>query len=255
MNLYGDRGNVIALKRRAEWHGLNVRVTVVSTGDKVDFAGYDILFLGSGPYKAQQLVGLDFQKVKGASLAEAVECDIPFLAIAGGFQLLGSYYRMSRNEVLKGLGVLDIYTKPGRKRLTGNAVIVSDLFSPPKTLAGFENHWGRTYLGPRVKPLGTTLLGYGNNSMDKTEGAIHKNTIGTYLHGPLLPKNPWLVDWLISRALERRYGETLSFEPCLCDHLEKKAHESHVLLAARKAGKTAAALPLAHRPKTGRRPR
>lgn len=240
MNLYGDRGNVLALRRRAEWHGLDAEVVEVSLEARVELARYDILFMGGGQDKEQRLICADFKKVKGSSLREAVEDGIPFLAVCGGYQLLGSYYRISRKEVLEGLGILDVYTKAGTKRMIGNTVIISELFSQPRTLVGFENHSGKTYLGPRVKPLGTVVVGFGNNGKDRTEGAVYRNTIGTYLHGPLLPKNPWFTDWLISKALERRYGKGLSGCSRIghAEDLEERAHKAVLGLIMKRAKRT-----------------
>lgn len=230
MNLYGDRGNVIALWRRCLWRGIGAKVTGVSLDYSGDLCQFDILFMGGGQDREQRAICYDFGHVKASGIKKAVEDGVPFLAICGGYQLLGHYYQTSSGERLAGIGVLDLYTVAGSKRLIGNAVAESDLASgAPTRLVGFENHSGKTYLGPGVRPLAKVVKGYGNNGEDGTEGAVYKNVVGTYLHGALLPKNPWLADWLIARALERKYGEA-DLTP-LDDALELKAQES----AARRA--------------------
>ncbi len=225
MNLYGDRGNVIALYRRCLWHGLEARVHPVTTGEVVDFTGYDLIFIGGGQDREQRLICRDFQEVKGSSLAEAVEAGVTLLSICGGYQLLGKYYLTESGEVLPGLGILDAWTEAGRRRMIGNVVVESDLLPGRKrTIVGFENHSGRTYLGSRVWPLGRVLAGFGNNGQDGLEGAVYRNVIGTYLHGSLLPKNPWLADYLLEKALEKRYGP-VTLSP-LDDSIEERAHQA-----------------------------
>lgn len=235
MNLYGDRGNVIALYRRCLWHGLEARVHPVTTGEVVDFTGYDLIFIGGGQDREQRLICRDLQKVKGSSLAEAVEAGVTLLSICGGYQLLGEYYRTASGEVLPGLSILDARTEAGRRRMIGNVVVESDLLPGRKrTIVGFENHSGRTYLGPRVRPLGRVLSGFGNNGQDGLEGAVYRNVIGTYLHGSLLPKNPWLTDYLLERALERRYGP-VTLAP-LDDSIEERAHRAALKRSWRRPG-------------------
>ncbi|HHV79843.1 MAG TPA: glutamine amidotransferase [Firmicutes bacterium] len=232
MNLYGDRGNVIALWRRCIWRGIEARVTGVSLSSSSDLSQFDILFLGGGQDREQKAICYDFARVKAPQIRKAVEDGTPFLAICGGYQLLGEYYQTGSGEKLPGLGIMDLYTVAGRKRLIGNVVAQSDLAgSGPARLVGFENHSGKTYLGRGVKPLARVLSGYGNNGEDGLEGAVYKNAVGTYLHGALLPKNPWLADWLISQALKRKYGRA-EIAP-LDDTLELMAQES----AARRAAK------------------
>ncbi len=230
MNLYGDRGNVIALAQRCRWRGLGVEVTAVGLGDRPELAAYDIVFMGGGQDREQELICHDFETVKGHSLGEAVEDGVALLAICGAYQLLGRYYLTSAGVQMPGLGILDAWTEAGRRRMIGNAVVESDLFTPPRTLVGFENHSGRTHLGSKARPLGRVLKGYGNNGEDGQEGLVYRNSVGTYLHGSVLPKNPWLTDWLIERALRRRYGEA-ALRP-LDDRLEEVAHRA----AVRRAG-------------------
>lgn len=235
MNLYGDRGNVIALVRRCLWRGIKAEVAPVGLGEKTDLGDFDILFMGGGQDKEQKLICDDFQTVKGTALAEAVEDGAAVLAICGGYQLLGRFYETAAGDRLPGVGLLDVETRAGKKRMIGNVVATSALEGGrTRTLVGFENHSGRTYLGPQARPLGRVCLGYGNNGEDGGEGAVYRHAIGTYLHGSVLPKNPWLADWLIARAVARRYGEGLPLAP-LDDRLERVAHQAGVLNARRNA--------------------
>ncbi|MCL6581078.1 MAG: glutamine amidotransferase, partial [Firmicutes bacterium] len=232
--------------RRCEWRGLRVELSSVGLGDKVDFTRYDLLFMGGGQDKEQRLISRDFQTVKGSSLAEAVEDGVAFLAICGAYQLLGRYYETGAGDRLPGIGVLDVETRAGRKRMIGNVVVESGLAGYRRTLVGFENHSGRTYLGPRVTPLGRVCVGFGNNGEDGSEGAVYRNLVATYLHGSLLPKNPWLADWLIAQALARRYGAAAAALPPLDDSLERAAHRAAVAHAVRVAAKDR--IPVRRRP-------
>lgn len=229
MNLYGDRGNIIALVKRMEWHGLDPVVERVSVGQD-DLERYDLIFMGGGQDREQKQICVDFSRVKGGPLRDAVESGVPLLAICGGYQLVGKYYRAGTGEVMDGAGVLDAWTEAGNTRFIGNVVVESDLAGSRQTLVGFENHSGKTYLGPGVRPLGRVICGFGNNGADGFEGAVYKNAVGTYLHGSVLPKNPWLADWLISRALERRFGERL--EGALDDSIEQAAHAAAIKRAS-----------------------
>ena len=237
MNLYGDRGNVIAIHRRCLWHGLAPELLRITLNEKVDFRDFDILFVGGGQDKEQKQICMDFTKVKGAALSDGVEDGVVLLAICGGYQLLGKYYRTGTGEEIPGIGLLDAWTEAGRKRLIGNVVISSDLVrgGSDHTVVGFENHSGKTFLGKAVRPLGRVLLGYGNNGEDGMEGAVYKNCIGTYLHGSLLPKNPALTDFLIGAALRRRYGEA-QLKP-LDDTIESIAHEAAIRRARQPVGR------------------
>jgi len=234
MNLYGDRGNIIALSKRAEWMGISPRVEAATLEEHRDFTEYDLLFVGGGQDKEQKLICIDFQKVKGKAIAEAIEAGVPALAVCGGYQLLGKYYKTGPGEVLPGVGVLDAWTIAGNKRFIGNVVIESDLSGTPRTVVGFENHSGQTFLGPGVRALGRVKRGFGNNGQDGYEGCVYKNCMGTYLHGSLLPKNPWLTDHLIERAMERKYG---GFKPPLLDdRIEEQAHEAAIRRARQRPG-------------------
>jgi len=228
MNLYGDRGNILALLYRCRARGISLVVEEVEVGDPFHPERYDLAFIGGAQDREQRLVAGDLQE-KAPALREAVEGGLVVLAVCGGYQLLGRYYRTAEGEELAGLGLLDAWTVhpgPGARRLIGNAVVEWQ----GHTLVGFENHGGRTYLGPGAKPLGRVLWGFGNNGQDGTEGATYKNVFATYLHGPLLPKNPHLADHLIALALARRYGP-LPLAP-LNDALEAQAHR-HALTRAR----------------------
>lgn len=225
MNLYGDRGNIIVLEQRSRWHGLEPMVTRVTMGQTADFGQYDLLMMGGGQDREQSLIAEDFMKVKGGSLGEAIHDGLAVLAVCGGFQMLGKHFKTHKGEMIHFTGILDLWTEGSSDRLIGNAVIESNLFGESRTLVGFENHSGKTYLGPGVRPLGRVVRGYGNNGKDGLEGVVFKNTVGTYLHGSILPKNPHLADWLIQRALERRYGVQVKLKP-LQDDLEERAHKA-----------------------------
>ncbi len=232
LNLYGDRGNVLILCRRAAWREIRVELDSASLGGRVDFSSYDIVVLGGGADRDQSLVSRDL-KEKGPALAAAVEEGLVLRAICGGYQLLGRYYKAQDGGVLEGVGLFDAYTEAGRRRMRGNVLARLDpalraevaAFYPgaPATLVGFENHSGRTFLGPRARPLASVRKGSGNNGEDRTEGAVYKNAFGTYLHGPFLSKNPHFADLLLKRALARRYGDMI-LEPG-DDELELEAHE------------------------------
>ena len=225
MSTYGDRGNVIVLEKRATWRGIDTEIKRlgVGTSDK-ELSSCDLLMMGGAQDTQQEVVAKDLTQKKKA-LKEMIEKGIPGLYICGGFQYLGSYYKTAEGHKLPQLGVLDMYTEnPGRERLIGNIAIESELFGEKTVLVGFENHGGRTILGESVKPLGKVLTGYGSNDLAKEEGAVYKNSIGTYFHGPILPKNPILADYLIARALEIKYGEKTELE-ILDDNLAKKARE------------------------------
>lgn len=202
LNLYGDRGNIMAFGRRCLWRGIPVDVREVSLGDEVNFQEYEFVFLGGGSDREQNLIAADLMKRRG-QFAEAIEKGLVVLAICGGYQLLGQYYLTAGGENIPGLGILDFYTMAGDRRLVGNVAVEADLGGVPVKVVGFENHSGQTYLGD-IRPLGRVLAGNGNNGRDGLEGARYKNVFCSYLHGPLLPKNPRLTDCLITLALERR---------------------------------------------------
>jgi CobQ-like glutamine amidotransferase family enzyme len=222
MNIYADRGNILFLRRRCEWRGIDFAYAAAGPGVGVDPAAHDLLYLGGGQDRDQRAVAADMVEGKREALAAAVEDGAVVLAVCGGYQLLGHSYQLGE-ERLPGLGICDLETlrEPG-PRLIGNVAIEADLGGGPRLIAGFENHGGRTRLGAGATPLGRVLRGFGNNGRDGLEGVQRGNLIGTYLHGPLLPKNAWLADELIARALERRYGSRPELDP-LDDALELAA--------------------------------
>ncbi|HEX2912784.1 MAG TPA: glutamine amidotransferase [Chloroflexia bacterium] len=220
MNIYGDRGNIITFARRCQWRGIEVTVSNLSIGDKLDPDRYDFYFFGGGQDKEQYAVADDLKGEKGRLLAEAANNGAVILSVCGGYQLLGHYYRPDNGPELPGIGILDSYTVAGSKRLIGNVIIESEFGE----LVAFENHSGKTYLGPKARPLGRSVVGYGNNAEDGMEGAIQNNVFGCYLHGSLLPKNPHFTDHLIKLALARRYGK-IELEP-LDDTVEWAAHKA-----------------------------
>lgn len=219
LNLYGDGGNVIALTRRLQWRGLPVEVREVGMGDAMDFSQADIVFIGGGADREQMIVK-DAMVARKSELSAYVADGGVLLAVCGGYQFLGHSYAMD-DVVVEGLGVIDMETVRGEGRLIGNAAIQSDICDAP--IVGFENHGGRTTLGPDAKPLGRVLgKTFGNNGEDGFEGVHQGNLIGTYLHGPLLPKNPQVADYLIARAFDRR-GDALELAP-LDDAIELEAN-------------------------------
>lgn len=221
LNLYGDMGNIITLKRRCEWRGIEFEYNEINLNDKIPVC--DLYFIGGGQDKEQIDVSKAMYQQKDF-LIEQRDNDAVFLGICGGYQLFGHYYQPFDGEKLLGVSLLDAYTVAGKKRFIGNVTAHTD-FLTPETLVGFENHSGLTYLQNDTKPLAVVSTGNGNNGKDKTEGARYKNVFGTYLHGSLLPKNPHLADYLISLALEKRYGEKIQLAK-LNDEIEYNAHNS-----------------------------
>jgi CobQ-like glutamine amidotransferase family enzyme len=213
MSVYGDRGNVLTLVRRAEWRGIPVEVHELSLGDRLDPREADLIFFGGGQDREQAVVSQDFLRQKGEAVKQAVEWGAALLSVCGGYQLLGTSYTTVDGQQLPGAGLFDARSVPGPKRHIGNVLVETDLAGQVRTLVGFENHSGRTYLGPGVRPLGRTVVGAGNNGEDHTEGAVYKGAIGCYLHGSLLPKNPWLADHLLATALCHRTGEPAQLSP------------------------------------------
>lgn len=243
MSTYGDRGNIIVLQKRCEWRGINVHIEHLDFGFKIeDLKSCDLLFMGGAQDQQQKIVSEDLQK-KRDELKKMVENDVPGLYICGAYQFLGKYYKEADGTVIDGLDILDVYTEnSGEKaeRLIGNIIIEPhDLISHSyfsqnskfiihnSNLVGFENHGGRTYLGENVNPLGIVKVGFGNNGVDKTEGAVYKSSFGSYLHGPILPKNPHFADYLLKLALEKKYKKKIELTP-LDDSLEWQAHNAIV---------------------------
>lgn len=225
MNMYGDRGNIIALKNRAERRNIEVFITKIDLKQKLELDKFDLFFIGGGQDREQKMVCDDFQKIKGKSLKEATEQNKVILGICGGYQLFGSYFKTHTGEELAGINILDCYTIASNQRMIGNVLVELDSKFPlkEKTLVGFENHSGKTFLGKNVSPLGKVLIGYGNNGKDGFEGANYKNVFGTYLHGSFLPKNPDFTDFLILKSLENKYDiESLDN---IDNGIEQKAHK------------------------------
>lgn len=231
LNLYGDRGNILCLAQRCRWRGVDVSVTRVPIGEKAALGDCGLVFIGGGQDFEQEVLLADLHSTgKAADIRAAVEDGVTFLAICGGYQMLGAYYETYDGRKCDFIGALDLCTVGGKERMIGNYMFRCGEASGGSTVVGFENHSGRTALGPGLQPLGTVLAGYGNNGDDGTEGARYKNVFGTYSHGPLLPKNPAFCDFLIETALERRYG-SVSLPP-LDDAAELAAHDE---MAARLA--------------------
>ena len=230
MNIYADRGNILFLQHRCEWRGIEFEVTRCGPGQRFDPANYDLLYMGGGQDRDQKAVARDLIETKQASMRAAKDGGVAVLAVCGGYQLLGESYELE-GETIAGLGLVDLKTnrEPG-PRLIGPVSISVNLDGEEKVLAGFENHGGRTRLG-QASPLGKVIHGHGNNGEDGFEGVREDNLIGSYLHGPLLPKNAWLADHLIATGLEHHHGERPELEP-LEDSLETAAHEA-ALKAAR----------------------
>lgn len=219
LNLYGDIGNIINLKKRCEWRGIKANIVNFTVETDINIDEVDIFFMGGGSDRGQSIVYSDLTKYRNV-LTDAIENNSVFLAICGGYQLLGESYIDAMGSRIPGLGVLDYTTESEEGRLIGNVIIKNHLKLNPETLVGFENHGGRTYHD--YDTLGTILTGNGNNGKDNLEGMIYKNCIGTYLHGPVLPKNPHLTDHIILSALKQKYG--IKELDKLNDELEYKAH-------------------------------
>jgi CobQ-like glutamine amidotransferase family enzyme len=225
MNIYADRGNVIFLQRRCEWRGIDFGYEAAGAGDGFDPGAHDLIYIGGGQDRDQMLVAADMVATKREAVAAVVDDGGVVLAVCGGYQLLGHHYEIG-NRRIPGLGVADLETvREEGPRLIGNVAVEVDLDSGTRVVAGFENHGGRTNLGPDAQPFGRVVKGFGNNGRDGSEGVRRHNLFGTYVHGPLLPKNAWLADRLIALALGRRYGDVPQLEP-LDDALESAAHES-----------------------------
>ena len=233
MNIYADRGNIAVLARRLAWRGFELQVTEAGPGVKIRDGEADIYYLGGGQDRDQQRVAQDLLETKAAAVKAAVADGAVGLFVCGGYQLAGREYRSADGCVMEGMGVLDVTTEAGASRLVGNVEIESRLGGETIRIVGYENHAGRSRLGPEASPLGRVIKGHGNNGRDRTEGAFVEKFFGTYLHGPLLPKNPQLADILIRWALEFRYGERFELEP-LDDRIEEAAREAAISLSKRR---------------------
>lgn len=206
LNLYGDMGNIICLKKRLEWRGIDCLVTRVGIGQKADFADFDIFFIGGGQDFEQEVLLADLKSGKDKELKSAIEDGKVVLAICGGYQMLGHYYETYEGVKCEFLGAIDFHTKGEKVRLIGNYSFELNEKLGGGTVVGFENHSGKTYLQDGISPLGTVMTGFGNNGMDKTEGVHYNNVFGTYSHGPVLPKNPEFADAILLSSVKRKYG-------------------------------------------------
>jgi lipid II isoglutaminyl synthase (glutamine-hydrolysing) len=225
MNIYADRGNILFLERRCQWRGLRFAYTQAGPGEGFDPQAHDLIYIGGGQDRDQRIVARDMLQTKRDAIGAAIDDGAVGLAVCGGYQLLGHSYQLGTDRI-EGLALVDLETirSPG-PRLIGNVAIEVDLDQGPRVVAGFENHGGRTNLGEGATPLGRVIKGYGNNGRDGFEGIRHRNLFGTYIHGPLLPKNAWLADRLTQLALARRTGSEPELAP-LDDALEDAAHAS-----------------------------
>lgn len=225
MNIYADRGNILFLQKRCEWRGIDFELAPCGIGEDFDPAQHDMLYVGGGQDRDQRTVARDLIETKRDAVRDGFESGMVMLAVCGGYQLMGNYYELG-SEQIEGLSLIDLRTvRSDGPRLIGPVAIETTVTGVERTLAGFENHGGRTWLGPGVEPLGKVVSGHGNNGEDGYEGATSGNLIGTYLHGPLLPKNAWLADHLIATGLERSYEQQVDLVP-LGDELETAAHRS-----------------------------
>jgi CobQ-like glutamine amidotransferase family enzyme len=227
MNTYGDRGNIITLAYWLKKLGITPIVNKISVNDQADLISkMDIIFMGGAQDKQQEIVNIDLKKNKGKYLKKAISSGVPGLYVCGAYQFLGKYYKEADGNIIDGIGIFDVYTEspgPGVARCIGNIIVESKLF-PGTRLLGFENHGGRTYLADKKQAFADVIKGNGNNGQDGTEGFFYKNSIGCYMHGPILPKNPEIALFLIKKAVERRYGKKAALKK-VDFSLENKARE------------------------------
>jgi CobQ-like glutamine amidotransferase family enzyme len=236
LNIYADRGNMAVLERRAVWRGIGFDYRAIGLGEEANPDEHDLYYVGGGQDREQAMIAPDLA-TKGESLREAVAGGAAFLAVCGGYQLLGRFYRGRSGAELPGIGLLPHHTVAGERRMIGDVLLECELEpGHRRTLAGFENHAGRTYLDEGAEPLGRVVAGFGNNGEDGVEGSRVGNALGTYLHGPLLPRNPWLADWLIGKALARRLGDAPDLEP-LPDDFESSAQRVSAERARARGGR------------------
>lgn len=226
LNLYGDTGNIACLQKRLEWRDIPVTVDRVGIGEKVLLSDYDLVFIGGGQDFEQETLLADLHAGKANEIKAAIEDGVSFLTICGGYQMMGNYYETYAGARCDFIGAVNLHTIGSAQRMIGNYMFRCEPDAGGSTVVGFENHSGKTYLGEGVSPLGTVLAGFGNNGEDGTEGVHYKNLIGTYSHGPLLPKNPHLCDYIIRTALRHRYGK-VDIRP-LIDTAEHTAHDEMV---------------------------
>ena len=223
LNLYGDGGDILCMKRRLLWRGVGAEVTKLPIGASGSLAPYDLVFIGGGQDFEQQVLLEDLHRGRDREIRAAIEDGVVFLTICGGYQMMGHWYETYDGKRCDFIGAIDLTTVGGKKRMIGNYKFACTPSAGGSTVVGFENHSGRTYLGAGLEPLGKVLAGFGNNGEDGTEGAHYKNLFGTYSHGPMLPKNPAFCDMLLAAALERKYGRC-ELAP-LDDAAEQAAHD------------------------------
>ncbi len=224
LNLYGDRGNIICMRKRLNWRGIDAEIVKLPVGEFSTLADCDIVFIGGGQDFEQEVLLDDLHRGKDREIKAAIEDGVTFLTICGGYQMMGSYYETYDHVRCDFIGAVDFHTVGSRQRMIGNYKFKCSDSAGGSTVVGFENHSGKTWLGSGVEPLGRVLAGFGNNGEDGTEGVHYKNLIGTYSHGPLLPKNPEFCDRLLLGALSRKYGIT-ELEK-LNDTAETAAHDA-----------------------------
>jgi CobQ-like glutamine amidotransferase family enzyme len=236
LNIYADRGNIAVFQHRAARRGFELAVEPISVGDELRAGEHDLLYLGGGQDREEELIAPDLA-ARGEAIRDAVAGGAAVLAVCGGYQLLGRFYRERGGVELPGAGLFPLHTVAGERRMIGDCLIECELEpGVRRTLAGFENHAGITRLDEGVEPLGRVVAGFGNDGESGYEGVRVGTAIGTYLHGPLLPRNPWLADWLLARALEHRLGEPVELPP-LDDELEQEAHDVSAARARSRGGR------------------
>ena len=236
LNIYADRGNMAVLERRAAWRGHELEVRPLSVDDEVRPGEHDLYYVGGGQDREQELIAPALA-AKGGALREAAARGAAVLAVCGGYQLLGRFYRDQSGDELPGVGLFPLHTVAGERRMIGDVLLECELEpGAVRTLAGFENHAGRTHLDEGAEPLGRVVAGFGNDGESGYEGCRVGPALGTYLHGPLLPRNPWLADWLLAQALAHRAGDVPELEP-LPDELEAEAHEVSAARARTRGGR------------------
>ena len=224
LNIYADRGNLLLLERRCAWRGIGFELAGAGIGDPLDPDAHDLFYIGGGQDRDQALCALDMVETKREALHAAADRGAVVFAVCGGYQLLGRSYRDLHGLDLPGIGLFPLETVAGERRMIGDVLLECELEAGVRrTLAGFENHAGRTSLDEGAEPLGRVVAGFGNDGESGWEGCRVGRAVGTYLHGPLLPRNPWFADWLLAQALAHRLGKPPELEP-LPDELERQAH-------------------------------
>jgi lipid II isoglutaminyl synthase (glutamine-hydrolysing) len=237
MNIYADRGNVLFLQRRCEWRGIGFAHAASGPGESFEPAEHDLIYIGGGQDRDQVLVAEDMLRTKRDAIASGVGDGAVLLAVCGGYQLLGRFYRDQDGVQQPGAGIFPHETIAGDRRMIGDVLLECELEPGVKrTLAGFENHAGRTHLDGGAAPLGRVIHGFGNDGRSGFEGCRVGRAVGTYLHGPLLPRNPWFADWVLAQALAHRLGDPPALDP-LPDDLERQAHELAAGRARQRGGR------------------